>query len=69
MPEDWRKDLDSKLSFTETDSRRTRVTYEMIEESGMLERAKAALEAGAKDFIQKPIEASHVETLLQTHLG
>ena len=46
MPEDWRKDLDSKLSFTETDSRRTRVTYEMIEESGMLERAKAALEAG-----------------------
>ena len=46
MTDEWKKDLDSKLSFTENDSRRTRVTYEMIEESGMLERAKVALEAG-----------------------
>ena len=43
--EDWRKDLDSKLSFTATDSRRPRITYEMIEESGTLEKTRAALEA------------------------
>ncbi len=46
MSDDWRKDLDSKLSFTQTDSRRPRITYEMIEESGAFDRTKAALEAG-----------------------
>lgn len=41
---DWKKELDSKLSFIETDSRRPRITYEMMREAG--ERARAALEAG-----------------------
>lgn len=53
MSDDWRKDLDSKLSFTETDSRRPRVTYEMIEESGMFARAKAALEAGGIELLYR----------------
>ena len=43
MSEDWKKDLDSKLSFTETDSRRPRITFEMVKTAG--ERAKAVLEA------------------------
>ena len=41
----------------------------IVSSVGTQSQLKAALEAGAKDFIQKPIEASHVETLLQTHLG
>ena len=41
----------------------------IVSSVGTQTQLKAALEAGAKDFIQKPIEASHVETLLQTHLG
>ena len=40
----------------------------IVSSVGTQSQLKAALEAGAKDFIQKPIEASHVETLLQTHL-
>lgn len=48
--DDWKKDLDSKLSFTETDSRRPRMTYEMIEQSGILEQRKAILEAGGIDL-------------------
>ena len=41
----------------------------IVSSVGTQTQLKAALDAGAKDFIQKPIEASHVETLLQTHLG
>lgn len=41
----------------------------IVSSVGTQSQLKAALEAGAKDFIQKPIEASHVETILQTHLG
>ena len=41
----------------------------IVSSVGTQTQLKAALEAGAKDFIQKPIETSHVETLLQTHLG
>ena len=41
--DDWKKDLDSKLSFTETDSRRQRITYEMVRGTGS--RARAVLEA------------------------
>ena len=41
----------------------------IVSSVGTQSQLKAALEAGAKDFIQKPIETSHVETLLQTHLG
>ena len=40
----------------------------IVSSVGTQSQLKDALEAGAKDFIQKPIEASHVETLLQTHL-
>ncbi len=40
----------------------------IVSSVGTQTQLKAALEAGAKDFIQKPIETSHVETLLQTHL-
>ncbi len=43
--DDWRKDLDSKLSFTETASRRRRITHEMVRESDIFKQAKAALEA------------------------
>ena len=41
----------------------------IVSSVGTQTQLKAALEAGAKDFIQKPIETSHVETLLQSHLG
>ena len=41
----------------------------IVSSVGTQSQLKAALEAGAKDFIQKPIETSHVETLLQSHLG
>lgn len=58
--DDWKKDLDSKLSFTETDSRRQRVTYEMMQESGVYERAKAALEAGG---IELPVSGDNREEL------
>ncbi len=43
---DWKKDLDSRLSFTETDSRRPRLTYEMVGRREMMKGARAALEAG-----------------------
>ena len=33
MSDDWKKDLDSRLSFTETDARRRRITYEMIRDA------------------------------------
>lgn len=43
--DDWRKGLDSKLSFTATDSRRTRMTCEMIEQSGLIEQGMAIADA------------------------
>ena len=58
--DDWKKDLDSKLSFTVTDSRRPRITYEMIEESGEFLRAKTALEASG---IELPNEYDKREEL------
>ena len=51
--EDWKKELDSKLSFTETDSRRQRITYEMVQKSGMFDRVKAALEASGVELPDK----------------
>ena len=42
--DDWRKGLDSKLSFKETGSRRPRITFEMLQESGMLDYTKSRLE-------------------------
>ena len=45
VSDDWKKDLDSKLSFTVTDSRRQRITHKMAEESGFLEKSRAILEA------------------------
>jgi hypothetical protein len=50
--DDWKKDLDSKLSFTETDSRRQRVTYEMIEDSEEDEQRRAFLK---ENGIELPI--------------
>ena len=41
MSDDWKKDLDSRLSFTETDARRRRITYEMIRAAA--DRRKAVL--------------------------
>ena len=41
----------------------------IVSSVGTQAQLKAAIEAGAKDFIQKPIEASKVEELLQSHLG
>ena len=55
--DDWKKDLDSRLSFTATDSRRPRITYEMIEESGIGERSRAALEAGGIELPEDDREA------------
>lgn len=51
--DDWKKDLDSKLSFTETDSRRQRVTYEMVKQSEPYLNAKAALEAGEFELMER----------------
>lgn len=41
---DWKKELDSKLSFTATESRRPRLTYEMMRE--VVESMRSNLEAG-----------------------
>ncbi|MBQ8093697.1 MAG: hypothetical protein IJ242_08995, partial [Clostridia bacterium] len=56
--EDWKKDLDSKLSFTETDSRRARITYEMIQASGLRESAQAFLEENGIELPEFDLEAS-----------
>lgn len=43
--DDWKKELDSRLSFTETESRRQRLTYELIRQSGLPEQSRSMLEA------------------------
>lgn len=49
--DDWRKDLDSKLSFTETDTRRKRITHEMIlRDFGMLEQRRILLVDGRTEL-------------------
>ena len=48
MSDDWKKDLDSRLSFTETDSRRQRVTHEMME--GQFARYGATMEEHGIDL-------------------
>ena len=58
--EDWKKDLDSKLSFTVTDSRRPRMTWEMAQRSPELAYAKSALEASG---IELPAEEDRREEL------
>lgn len=50
MSDDWKKDLDSRLSFTETDTRRQRVTHEMME--GQLARYGALMEEHGIDLHQ-----------------
>ncbi|MCR5396171.1 MAG: response regulator [Lachnospiraceae bacterium] len=41
----------------------------IVSSVGTQSQLKSAIEAGAKDFIQKPLDSSQVETLLQSHLG
>ena len=48
--EDWKKELDSRLSFTETDSRRRRVTNEMIREYYALQSRQDLPEESGPDF-------------------
>ncbi len=48
MSDDWKEDLDSRLSFTETDSRRQRVTHEMME--GQFARYGATMEEHGIDL-------------------
>ena len=55
MSEDWKKDLDSKLSFTVTDSRRVRLTHAMVRESEEYKRIMSLSEGkkSARDAKQK----------------
>lgn len=41
----------------------------IVSSVGTQQQIKLAIEAGARDFIQKPIEATQVQKLLETHLG
>ncbi len=50
MSEDWRKDLDSKMSFTETDTRRARMTFEMFEDFVSRNQDEALPDAGEMDM-------------------
>ena len=49
MQEDWRKSLDSRLSLTQTDSRRRRMTRELIRKSFMDGNELLAQEADGKE--------------------
>ena len=44
-------------------------TVIIVSSVGTQMQLKKAIEAGAKDFIQKPIEMDQLRTLIQTHLG
>ncbi len=44
-------------------------TIVIVSSVGTQLQLKKAISAGAKDFIQKPIELTQVHNLIQTHLG
>ena len=45
-----------------------KATIIIVSSVGTQSQLKAAIEAGARDFIQKPINRKQVETVLQSHL-
>ena len=41
----------------------------MVSSVGTIQQLKAAIEAGAKDFVQKPFSGDQVAAVLDAHLG
>ena len=41
----------------------------MVSSVGTIQQLKAAIEAGAKDFVQKPFSDDQVAAVLDAHLG